>query len=138
MEITPYLFFDGQCEAAFRVYEKSLGGKIIGSMKYGDQAGSANGCAEFRDRIMHIALSVGDKLLMASDCPPGRYEKPQGLSVALNFATAQEAERVFSELSESGQVTMPMAETFWADRFGMVTDRFGTPWMIGCNKTQPQ
>lgn len=136
MQITPYLFFDGQCEAAFQFYAKCLGGDIIASMKYGNSPGCEAMSPQGRDRIMHTALKVGDKLLMASDCPPGRYEKPQGLSVSLEFDKPEKAESVFAELAENGQVQMPMAETFWAIRFGMVTDRFGTPWMVGCSKTQ--
>ena len=138
MEIKPYLFFDGQCEAAFNFYAKCLGGNITFSMKYGDSPGCETLTPEARDRIMHATLTIGDKLLMASDCPVGRYEKPQGFSISLDYDTTEEAERVFGELSEEGQIHMPMGATFWAIRFGMVTDRFGTPWMVGCNKGQPE
>lgn len=134
MQLTPYLFFDGQCEAAFQHYAKCLGGNIVASIKYADSPGCEAMGPEARDRIMHAALTIGDKLLMASDCPPGQYEKPQGLSVSLDFDKPDEAERVFADLSENAKVQMPMAETFWAIRFGMLTDRFGIPWMIGCNK----
>ena len=134
VQITPYLMFDGQCETAFQFYAKCLDGHIVMSMKYGDSPGCEAMGPESRDRIMHTTLTIGDKLLMASDCPPGRYEKPQGLYVSIDFDKPEEAERVFGELSGNGQIHMPMGETFWAIRFGMVTDRFGTPWMIGCNK----
>lgn len=136
MQITPYLFFDGNCEEAFQVYAPCFRGNIVGLMKYGNSPGCESMSPEEREKIMHAALKVGDNLLMASDTPHGQYKKPQGLSVAVDFETPEEAERVFAELSDRGQVQMPMAETFWAIRFGMVTDRFGTPWMIGCNKPQ--
>ncbi len=134
MQITPYLFFDGQCEMAFQFYAKCLGGNIVDSVKYGNSPGCEAMPPEARDRIMHTVLKIGGKLLMASDCPPGQYQKPQGLAVSLDFDKPDEAERVFAELAENGQVQMPMGETFWAKRFGMATDRFGIPWMIGCNK----
>ncbi len=137
MQMNPYLFFDGQCEAAIQFYAKCLGGNVIHSMKYGESPGCETLAPEGRNRIRHTALMIGDRLLMASDCPPGRYEKPQGLSIALDYDTPEKADHVFAELAESGEIQMPMGETFWAIRFGMVTDRFGTPWMIGCNKKQP-
>jgi PhnB protein len=83
---------------------------------------------------MYAHLVVGNAALMGSDCPPDRYSKPQGLNVMLGIETPEEAERVFKALSEKGTVTMPFEETFWAKRFGMVTDQFGTPWMINCAK----
>ena len=137
MQVTPYLFFDGQCEQAFQFYAKCFGGQILASVKYGDHAGGENVTADARDRIMHTALKLGGNLLMASDCAHGEYRQPQGVSIAVDFDKPEEAERVFADLADKGQVQMPMAETFWAIRFGMVTDRFGTPWMVGCNK-KPQ
>jgi PhnB protein len=79
-------------------------------------------------------MTVGDTVLMASDAPDGRYRKPQGFSVSLGVDAPADAERIFAELSEGGSVTMPMEETFFAARFGMLTDRFGTPWMVICEK----
>jgi PhnB protein len=134
MNMNPYLFFDGQCEEAFKFYAECLGGKVVASMKYGDAGNCESLGPEARDRIMHTAIALGDRMLMASDCPPGQYQKPQGLSIAIDFDTPDEAERVFKALSEKGQISMPMNETFWAEKFGMATDRFGTPWMVGCNK----
>jgi PhnB protein len=87
-----------------------------------------------RGKIMHARLVVGDAVLMASDAPAGRYEKMQGVSVSLNTGDPAEADRVFNALASSGTVTMPIQETFWARRFGMLTDRFGTSWMINCEK----
>jgi len=79
-------------------------------------------------------LVFGDNVLMASDAPPGKFQKMQDLSVTLNIKDQAEAERVFNALAEGATVTMPLAETFWAVKFGVLTDRFGTPWMINCEK----
>ncbi len=136
MQVNPYLFFDGQCEAAFQFYAKCLRTDILASLKYGDMGNCESLPPGSKDRVMHTAMKAGNAVVMASDCPPGQYEKPQGLAVSLDFPDAAEAERVFTELSDGAQITMPMAETFWATKFGMLTDRFGTPWMIGASKPQ--
>jgi PhnB protein len=87
------------------------------------------------DRILHARLVVGDQLLMASDSPPEYYEKPQGLYVSLNVEEAADAERIFHALAKDATVKMPFEKTFWAaGGFGMLVDRFGTPWMINCEK----
>lgn len=130
MQLTPYLNFNGQCEAAFRFYEKCLGGTIIAMLAYGSSPMSDQTPPEWRDKIMHARLTVGEATLMGSDAPPGRYEETKGMTVALNADTADEAERVFHALSENGTVQMPIQSTFWATRFGMLVDQFGTPWMI--------
>ena len=84
---------------------------------------------EWRDKIMHVCLNFGDRQLMGSDAC-GRFERPQGFSVQLATTSADEAERTFAALSEGGDITLPLAATFWADRFGMLVDRFGVPWMV--------
>jgi PhnB protein len=81
---------------------------------------------------MHATLEMKGQSLMGADSPPGQYAKPQGFSVSLHTQDIAESERVFSALSEGGQVFMPLQETFWAKRFGVVVDRFGTPWMVNC------
>ncbi len=134
MRLNPYLFFDGQCEAAFRFYERCLGGKIEALMTHAGTPAEAQVPPEWRDKILHAHLVVNSEAIMASDAPPGRYEKPQGFSVALQVKDPAEAERVFRALAENGQVRMPMQETFFAARFGMLIDQFGIPWMINCNK----
>lgn len=130
--MNPYLLFNGDCEAAIRFYEKSLGGKVEAMFTHEGTPMEKLVPAEWRKKIIHARLALGDKVLMASDCPPERYVKPQGFSVNLDFKTPAEAERVFGALAENGSVQMPLQQTFWAARFGMVTDRFGTPWMINC------
>jgi PhnB protein len=130
MQSNIYLFFDGECEAAFKFYEQCLGGKIDEMMTYGDAPMSEEIPSEQRDRIMHANLTVGGMVLMGSDTPPDGFQKPQGFSVNLQFDDRVEAERIFQKLAENGTVKMPFQETFWSTRFGMLVDRFGTPWMI--------
>ena len=134
MQPIPYLFFDGQCEAAFQFYAKCVGSQIVTSIEYGDQGNCESMDPEARNRIMHTAMKFDSGMILASDCPPGQFERPQGFAVCVDLPSPEEAERVFGQLSTKGSVTMPLAETFWAVRFGMVTDQFGIPWMIGCNK----
>ncbi|MFC5474903.1 VOC family protein [Paraherbaspirillum soli] len=134
MELNPYLLFNGQCEAAFKFYEQCFGGKITGMLPHRGSSMEAQTPPEWLDKIMHARMSVGDKLLMGSDCPPDQYEAPKGFSVTLGIETPAEAERIFNALAENGTVQMPLTETFWALRFGMLVDRFGIPWMINCEK----
>ncbi len=134
MKITPYLNFNGTCEAAFKFYEHVLGGKIEGPMIYGESPVAGDFPPEFHSKVMHVQLTVGDQELMGSDAPPGHFEDAKGTSVSISIEDTTEAERIFNALAENGTVTMPIQETFWAARFGMVTDQFGIPWMINCDK----
>jgi PhnB protein len=134
MQLNPYLTFNGQCEAAFEFYAKVLGGKIEAMMTYGSSPMAEQTPPGWRNKIMHARLTVGDKMLMASDAPPDRYEAMKGIMVTLGIDDPSEAERVFHVLSENGTVQMPIQETFWARRFGMLVDQFGTPWMVNCEK----
>ena len=134
MRVIPYLSFNGQCEAAFKFYEKCLGGKTLMMMTYGGSPMAEKSPPDWQKKIMHATLSLGDQQLHGADAPPGLYSKPQGFSVTLDIADAAEAERVFQALAEKATVQMPIQETFWALRFGMLVDQFGTPWMINCGK----
>lgn len=134
MKVTPYLLFNGNCEEAFKFYESSIGAKIVHIMTHGNSPMAEGTPAEMRDKVLHASLKIDDAMLFASDAPPARYEKPAGFSVTLNVDTPEEAERIFSELSAKGEVHMPIQETFWAHRFGMLVDHFGIPWMIDCEK----
>lgn len=134
MKLNPYLTFDGRCEAAFKFYEKSLGAKIMAMMTHEGTPMADQVPPDWRRKIIHARLQVGDVALMGSDAPPDRYEKPQGITVTLGIDKPAEAERVFHALAEKGSVTMPIQETFWAQRFGMLVDQFGIPWMINCEK----
>ena len=134
MKLNPYLNFDGRCEEAFRVYEKCLGGRILLMMTYGESPMGGQTEPGWRGKIMHTTLAVGDQILQGADAPPGRYQKPQGIAVTIGLSDQAEAERIFAALAENGVVEFPLQETFWAVRFGMVTDRFRIPWMINCEK----
>lgn len=131
MQINAYLVFNGNCEEAFRFYASCLRAELPVLQRFGDTPGCEGMPASQRDKIMHVRLQAGDQVLMASDNHPEHpYDGVKGCSIALSVDEAREAERIFDELSQGGSVIMPMQETFWAKRFGMLTDRFGVPWMI--------
>ncbi len=132
MQLNPYLTFDGQCEAAFKFYQKVLGGDIVAMIPHEGSPAAEHVPPEWRSKIMHARLAIGDRVLMGSDAPPDRREPMKGFSVTLGVDDPAEAERVFHALAEGGAVCMPIQKTFWAERFGMCTDRFGTPWMVNC------
>lgn len=134
MQVNPYLAFDGTCAQAFRFYEQALGGKIVMMMTVGESPMAAQATPETKNQIMHAALQVGGVTIMGADAPSGMFSKPQGFSVSLGIDDEAEAERVFGNLSEGATIKMPLQETFWAKRFGMLVDRFGIPWMINCAK----
>ena len=136
MQWNPYLGFNGNCQEAFKYYERVLGGKIIMMMTHADMPAEAQGQTPpgWKNKIMHARLVVGDQVLMGSDAPPDNFENTQGMSVALQIDDPNEAERIFAALADNGTVRMPIQPTFWATRFGMLTDRFGIPWMVNCEK----
>lgn len=132
MHLNAYLNFDGDCRAAFEFYAKCLGGKIEMMLSHAEAPVEQPTPAAWRDKIMHARLVVGDQMLMGSDSPPEFHEKAQGFAVSIIVDETKEAERIFKALSDGGTVRMDLQETFWAQRFGMLTDRFGTPWMVNC------
>ncbi|HEY0257541.1 MAG TPA: VOC family protein [Candidatus Methylacidiphilales bacterium] len=134
MQLNPSLLFDGNCDEAFKFYAKALGGKILFRITYGESPMAKETSKELLDKVMHIRLEASGNILMGSDAPCDRYSKPQGFFVTLGVETPEEAERIFNALSEKGTVGMPLQETFWAQRFAMFVDQFGTPWMINCEK----
>ena len=136
--MNPYINFNGRCSEALDHYQQVLGAKLLFQHSWAEspmahQAPSGNG-----DAIMHATLQFPDgSLLMAADCPPEYFRPMQGFSLSVNAASVGDAERIFAGLSEGGQVTMPLEPTFWAERFGMCIDRFGTPWMVNCEMKAP-
>src|SRR5262245_30018937 len=123
MRLNPYLTFSGDCEAAFKFYAQCLGGKIEAMIPHAGTPAAEHVPAEWQSKIMHARLNLGDDVLMGSDAPPGRQEASKGFSVALQFKNPAEAERVFQALADKGTVRMPIQQTFWAARFGMLVDR---------------
>ena len=134
MKLTPYLMFNGQCREAFEQYEQWLGGKIVYMGTYGEAPGEFQGTPEMRDRIMHATLMFDGNSLMASDCPPDAPPLPPSTHLAVETVTPEKAESLFAALSEGAEITMPLGETFWAYRFGMLTDKFGVQWMVSAGK----
>jgi PhnB protein len=131
MQLNTYFHFNGQCEAAFQFYERCLGGKIETMTTYAGSPMEKHAPPDWRNKIMHARLAVGDTVLMGSDVSSD-YHQPKGFSVSIGVNDPAEAERVFNALSENGNVSMPLQPTFWAARFGMLTDQFGIPWMVNC------
>jgi len=136
MQINAYLLFNGRCEEAFKFYEKCLGGKIEVMFPHAGTPAESQVPPEWANKIMHARMTVGSNVLMGSDAPPPHYHQPAGFSVSLQTEDPAEADRLFQALAENGTVRMPIQKTFWAARFGMLVDRFGTPWMINCHEAK--
>ena len=139
MLVQPYLFFDGRCEEAVEFYRRALGAEVEMLMRFRDgpepaQPGMVPPGAE--DKIMHAAFHIGDTQVMASDGQCSGKASFSGIALTLNAASNSEAEKLFNALAQGGKVNMPMSETFFAHRFGMVADKFGVGWMV-LNPKQP-
>jgi PhnB protein len=138
MKLLTYLNYGGNCEQAFRFYEKHLGGKITSMMTHGQNPGPSNVPPELKNTILHARLSIGETELLASDVPPERFQPMRSVYLSLSLDSTSEAERVYALLSEGGQIFMPMQETFFAFRFAMLRDKFGTSWMIIHERPSPR
>jgi len=132
MKLSPHLSFNGQCQEAMEFYQRCFGGKIQSMLTYGNAPMSERVPPEWRGKILHATLAVGQSILYAADAQPGQYQPPKGFSVTIGVPDAAEAERIFRELSEGGAVQMPLQKTFWAIRFGVLVDRFAIPWEVNC------
>lgn len=138
MQVQPYLFFNGRCEEALTLYRTALGAQVTGLMRFKDMPPSAAadpGCAAGPDamppeKIMHAHVQVGETQFMASDGRPAGDGDFKGFALSLTAASDADAKRLFQALAEGGQVQMPLDATFFASSFGMLTDRFGVPWMV--------
>jgi PhnB protein len=134
MNLNAYLHFKDNCEEALKFYEKALGMKLVFLMRYGE-APAGNECSkDMSSKIMHGRLVSGNNVIMASDCPPDHYHPQAGFSISINVDTPAEAEGYFDALSDKANIVMPLGETFWAQRFGMLIDKFGVSWMVNCEK----
>ena len=136
MSLNPYLFFNGQCEEAFKFYERVFGGKLEAIHRYAGSPMANQLPPEWGNKVMHATLNLGGgMILMGSDAAPGRYNQaPQGFFVSMGVKEVAETERIFNELAENGRVEMPVQQTFWSQRFGMLVDQFGIPWMLNCEQ----
>ncbi|MCE3281926.1 MAG: hypothetical protein K0Q66_663 [Chitinophagaceae bacterium] len=131
--INPYLIFNGNTEEAFNFYKSVFGGEFEGIMRFGDSPEKDKVTPGYEDKILHVALPVGDTLLMGSD-PPDKWHDTvkAGNNINLSYTASSEAEvdEKFKALSEGGTVFMPVGKTFWGSYFGMLRDKFGIQWML--------
>ena len=140
MVIQPYLFFAGRCQEALDLYRDAVGAEVLMLMRYRESpepVPPGRIAPGWDDKVMHASVRIGDTVVMASDgCSP---EDPSfaGFSLSLTVADAATADRIFARLADGGSVQMPLTETFWSPRFGMVTDRFGVQWIITLPVAQP-
>jgi PhnB protein len=132
-----YLYFNGNCEAALNHYARVLNTKIGYLVRTKDTPMAKNMPAELQERVMHATLLIGNEKILASDIPSEHYHEPQGFHLNVNVDEPADADRIYAGLADGGMQTMPIAETFWAKRFGTCVDRFGTPWMVNCAKPMP-
>lgn len=137
MRLNPYLNFGGNCEEAFRFYEKHLGGKINAMMRFADQPEPKNVPPGTEKFVLYANMSIGGTELMASDVPPPRFQPIRSVYLSLGVDSDEEAERIYGLLADGGEVFMSMGETFFAHRFGMLRDKFGTSWMIIHQRPMP-
>lgn len=138
MYVSPYLSYDGKAEEAFQRYAQVLGGKIELLLRYGEAPdGSCESMSpSAKNKVMHVRLAGKGWILMASDATPEYpYQGVHGISISLNVDSVADAERIIEGLSEGGHITMPLQQTFWAERFGCVTDAYGVTWLINFEKT---
>lgn len=135
MKLVTYLIYNGNAEAAFNFYAKALGGKIAMLSRFSEAPDCGHMSPQDQQRVMHVRLEIGNQTLMASDSHPSMgYDGIKGCAVSIQVETPAEAERLFNALKEGGKVIMEMSQTFWSERFGMLTDQFGAEWMINCEK----
>ncbi len=134
--VNNYINFDGNCAEAFDFYKAAFGGEFSNKMKFGEAPGMEGVPAELKDRLMHVALPVGNTVLMGSDWSPqfGPMVRGNSFAVSIQTETKPEADALFKALTISGKVTMPLENTFWGAYFGMFTDKFGINWMINCEQ----
>ena len=137
MQMTPYVNFNGQCEAAFTLYKECLGGQLGTLFRYAGTQLVDQVPADWQDKVMHGSITIGDQVLQGADVAPHLYEEPKGFSLSLQMTSTAEADRIFPMLAKDGTVVMPLEKTFWAARFGVVVDRFGIRWLINCEGADP-
>ena len=130
MKLDIYLNYGGNCEQAFRFYEQELGGKITMMMRHGEQPNAANVPADWKNAILHARIEFGKTVLMGADIPPDRFQPMRSAYLTLTLGSAEQAERLYALLADGGQIFMKMEETFFASRFAMLRDKFGTSWML--------
>jgi PhnB protein len=127
-----YLSFNGDCEAAFRFYEQRLGATKGGMFPYANSPMAGDVPPGWETKIMHGSITLGGITVAGADPPPGQYERPQGFRIFLEVDDPADTDRLFNALAENARIEMPLQQTFWSARFGVLTDQFGIPWTISC------
>ena len=131
MKVQAYIRFAGRCEEALAFYKKSIGAEVSGLMRWRDSPdASMKGPPGYEEKVMNVSFRVGETLLMADDGMGENKAEYKGMTLAIEVADDVEAKRIFTALSEGGKVMMPLMKTFWSTSFGMLTDKFGVPWMV--------
>src|SRR5579862_8643056 len=138
MKVRTYLNYGGNCEQAFRCYEQHLGGKITSLMTFGQMPDPKEIPEGMEKAVLHARMDIGDTQLMASDAPPDAFKPMRSVYLSLAVESTGEAERLYDLLTDGGEIFMPMNETFFAFRFAMLRDKFGTSWMIIHERPMPQ
>jgi PhnB protein len=131
MHMSVHLNFQGNCAEAFELYKKIFGAKNAVSMKFGDAPPGSPIPPNWKDKIMHTSIPLGEGMLMGCDAPPDRLTPLGGFQISVGSKDEAEVKRIYEALKEGGSVQMPMAPTFWSPMFGMCTDKFGVAWMVG-------
>ena len=130
MQLHTYLNFGGNCEQAFQFYQEHLGGNITFLMRHGEGPNAVDTPPDWKEAVLHARMTLGGTELLGADIPADRFQPMRSAYLTLSLTTAEEAERVHALLAEGGQIFMPLERTFFASRFSMLRDRFGTSWMI--------
>jgi len=130
MKVLTYLNYGGNCRQAFEFYQQHLGGKITMLTTHGEQPDASKVPPDWKNAVLHARIDIGGTTILAADIPPDRFQPMRSAYLSLMTDTADEADRAYALLTDGGQIFMPMAETFFAKRFAMLRDRFGTSWMI--------
>jgi PhnB protein len=133
MRLVPYLSFNGNCEEALNFYKKNLNGKILAIQRFGDAP--MNVPPAMKKKVLHSSLQFGDNIIMASDSiPKNKIKQGNGMHLSVDVKDVKTINAVFKKMSAGGKVTMPLQDTFWGARFGMLVDKFGISWMFNCDK----
>ena len=134
MQVSVHLTFNGNCQEAMEFYCKLMNGEILSMTTFGETPAGPGVPDDWQGKVVHGTMSLGDIAVATADIPPERYQSPQGINMFIEIENPDEASRVFARLAEGGEVQMPIQETFWAKRFGVVVDRFGIPWEVNCSQ----
>ncbi len=137
MKMHTYLNFDGDCAEALKFYEQHLGGKIVMMSTFDSIPDPASVPPGMEKKVLHARILLGDALLMASDTPPGIHQPMRSVYLSLSLDSDEEAERLYALLTDGGEIFMKMEETFFAHRFAMLRDKFGTSWMLIHERPMP-